>query len=159
MAEPVLLTKEGIEKLKQELEETEKELKGIAKELEKALEYGDLSENAEYLEAKEKQRIVSTRAQELKGLLRNAQLISEAEGKKKKGTVVEVGSTISLRNLTENDPTETFTIVGTMEADPFAGKISNESPVGQAVLGQKKGDIVKVAVPAGEHEYEIVEVK
>ncbi|PIS32338.1 transcription elongation factor GreA [Candidatus Peregrinibacteria bacterium CG08_land_8_20_14_0_20_41_10] len=159
MAEPVLLTKEGIEKLKQELEETEKELKGIAKELEKALEYGDLSENAEYLEAKEKQRIVSTRAQELKGLLRNAQLISEAEGKKKKGTVVEVGSTISLRNLTENDPTETFTIVGTMEADPFAGKISNESPVGQAVLGQKKGDIVKVAVPAGEHEYEIMEVK
>ena len=150
-----LITKDGLKKLVDELEilknEKRREVAGRIKE---AISYGDLSENAEYEEAKNEQAFVEGRILELEEKVKNAKIISDRQ---KITKTVQLGTTVHLRNLTKKkDDLEIYTIVGSTETDPFEGKISNESPVGSSLLDKKKGDMIKVVVPAGGVEYEIV---
>jgi transcription elongation factor GreA len=152
-----LITKEGLDKLMKELNHlkdvTRRE---VAVRIKEAISYGDLSENAEYEEAKNEQAFVEGRILELEGKVKNVKIIS---GKRKVTKTIGLGTTVHLRNLTKKkEDLEIYTIVGSTEADPFGGKISNESPVGSAVLDKQKGDEVKVAVPAGVVEYKIVKL-
>ena len=154
--EDTLVTKEGLKKLKEELEHLEKVRRGeVAQRLKEAISYGDLSENSEYEEAKNEQAFVEGRVLELQRKIKNAKIISEKEGKAKD---VNIGSTVTIRNLSEEEGEETYTIVGATEADPFDFKISNESPIGKALLSHVKGDTVKVPTPSGIIDYEIVKV-
>lgn len=146
MAEEVLLTKEG----KEELEKRLDYLKGvkraeITERIKEAREHGDLSENAEYDAAKTEQGLIEGEILEIEEKLKHAVIIKD--GNAKKG-VVSLGSKVDLQD-DETGEVETFEIVGTTEADVEAGKISNESPVGNALLGRKAGDNVKVQAPAG----------
>ncbi len=150
----LLLTEEGLKKLQDELEN----LKGparkeISERLKKSLTYGDLKENFEYQEAKESQALNESRILEIEEMLKNVEIVDENKVNK---TTVEIGNKVKIRNVTENDKPEEFTIVGTMEADPFNGKISNESPIGSSVIDKKVGDVFKVHTPAGDIEYELV---
>jgi len=147
-----LVTEEGLKKLKDELEflQTEKRHQ-VAERLKEAISYGDLSENSEYEEAKNEQAFVEGRIIELGEKIKNAKIITEKKGASK---TVEIGSTVELTNITK-DIKEKYTIVGSTEADPFNNKISNESPIGGALLERKKGDTVKVTVPGGLVEYKI----
>lgn len=162
MSKQLLLTEEGLKKLIEEL----KQLKEVKRKentdrLKKALSYGDLKENFEYQEAKEEQALIESRILDIEDMLKNVEMVvDKKESKTKKESVtVEVGNHVKLRNVTDNDEPVEYYIVGTMEADPLNGKISNESPVGTAVLEKKVGDIVKVATPAGEIEFEILSIK
>jgi len=152
-----LITKEGLDKLKEEakyLKETKR--KEVAARIKEAISYGDLSENSEYEEAKNEQAFVEGRILELDEKIKNAKLIS---GRKKVTKTVQLGTTVHLKNLTKGkDDLEVYTIVGSTEADPFAGNISNESPIGSALLDKEKGDKVKVVIPAGTVEYQIVKL-
>lgn len=153
----VLLTKEGLQKLKEELEYLQKtKRKEVADRLKEAISYGDLSENSEYEEAKNEQAFVEGRIIELEKKIKNAKIITEKHAKK---AAVQVGATVKVQNLSDKkaEP-ETYTIVGSTEADPLQHRISNESPVGEALLGKVKGDTVMVKVPAGEVEYKIVDL-
>ncbi len=152
-----LVTKEGYEKLVEELEELKNvKRKEVAARIKEAISYGDLSENSEYEEAKNEQAFVEGRILELEEKIKNAKIISD---KSKVTRTVQLGTTVHLKNITKKkDELEVYTIVGSTEADPFAGKISNESPVGSALLDRKKGDIIKAHVPAGTVEYEIVKL-
>ena len=146
MAEEVLLTKEGKEELEKRLEY----LKGvkraeITERIKEAREHGDLSENAEYDAAKTEQGLIEGEILEIEEKLKHAVIIKE--GNSKKG-VVSLGSKVDLVD-DETGEAQTFEIVGTTEADVEEGKISNESPVGNALLGRKAGDSVKVQAPAG----------
>lgn len=147
------VTPEGLEKLKSDLEylKTTKR-KDIASRIASAKELGDLSENAEYSDAKEEQALVETKILEMEENLRNVQLITKAKGSK---TVV-IGSRIVVVDAT--DKQFTFDVVGSNEADPAGGKISNESPLGKAFLGHKVGDQVLVAVPKGTITYTLKKV-
>lgn len=146
-------SREGLEKLKEEYEHRTGALRTeIAARIKEAKEQGDLSENAEYTEAKEAQSLNEGRVEELKTILDNAVLITGAQ----KGGTVSVGSTVKVQ---AGKDVREFTIVGATEADPAAGKISNESPLGAAFLGHKKGDTTTVRTPKGEAEYRILEVK
>jgi transcription elongation factor GreA len=157
----MLITKEGLKKLKEELEflKTTKRQE-IADRLKEAISYGDLSENAEYEEAKNDQAFIEGRILELEKQIKNAKIIAEgAPGKTSKGgKTIDIGSTVTVRNKTDDDEPETYTIVGSMEADPIDHKISNESPIGKALLGHEKGDTVDVDAPAGKFKYEIIKV-
>lgn len=146
-------SKEGLEKLKEEYENRTGPLRGeIAVRIKEAKEQGDLSENAEYTEAKEAQSLNEGRIEELKAILDNAVIISNGG----KSGIVTVGSHLTVQ--TGKDSRE-FTIVGAAEADPANGKISNESPLGAAFLGHKKGDKLSVRTPKGEVEYKITDVR
>ncbi len=152
-----LVTKEGLKKLKDELEHLKTVRRAeVAQRLREAISYGDLSENSEYEEAKNEQAFVEGRILELEGKIKNAKIISE--GKISKHKEVEIGCTVMLQNLTDGDEAERYTIVGSTEADPLDHKISNESPIGKAVLGRLKGDKVEIQSPSGIIEYEIVAV-
>lgn len=147
MAEEVLLTKEGKEELEKRLEF----LKGvkraeITERIKEAREHGDLSENAEYDAAKTEQGLIEGEILEIEEKLKHAVIIKD--GGNAKNGVVSLGSKVDLVD-DETGEVETFEIVGTTEADVEAGKISNESPVGNALLGRKAGDNVKVQAPAG----------
>jgi transcription elongation factor GreA len=156
--EQVLVTKDGLTKLKEELKHyKEVRRKEVAQRLKEAISYGDLSENSEYEEAKNEQAFVEGRIIELDKMVDNAEIISEAA--KSTDKVVQIGTTVTVQNITEKDEPETYTIVGSTEADPTAARISNESPIGSAILGKTKDDIVKVKVPAGLYEYRIMKVK
>jgi transcription elongation factor GreA len=157
--EDMLITKEGLKKLKEELDflKTTKRQE-IAQRLKEAISYGDLSENAEYEEAKNDQAFIEGRILELEKQVKNAKIISEAHIAKSKGSTIDIGSIVTVRNKTDGDDPETYTIVGSMEADPIEHKISNESPIGRALLGHSKGDTVEVAAPAGKFKYEIMKV-
>jgi len=159
-SEEVLITKEGLKKIKDELDELKSTKRGeIAARLKDAISYGDLSENAEYEEAKNEQAFVEGRILELEKQVKHARLITEHDIKKAaSGVSIEIGSIVTVRNKTDGDEPETYTIVGSMEADPIAHKISNESPVGRALLGHQKGDIVDVVAPAGKFKYEVQKV-
>ncbi len=153
----VLLTKEGLEKLKTELEylKTTKR-KEVAKRLKEAIAYGDLSENSEYEEAKNEQAFVEGRIIELEKMIKNAKIISD----KHDGDIkVQIGTTVTIENLTDKSKAETYTIVGSTEANSLNNKISNESPIGYSLIGKKKGEIVRVEVPAGVYEYKILDLK
>jgi transcription elongation factor GreA len=153
------VTKEGLKKLKDELENLKTvRRKEVAQRLKEAISYGDLSENSEYEEAKNEQAFVEGRIIELERKIKSAKIISEKEGGKKIGKEANIGSHVTIRNLSGDGEEQTFTIVGATEADPFDFKISNESPIGKALLSQTKGDIVSVQSPSGVAEYEIVKV-
>lgn len=151
-AKPTYLSKDGLEKLRAELEEMVTVRRPeIAQRIHDAKEHGDLTENAEYEDAKNEQAFVEGRIQTLETLIKNATLISETPATDH----VAIGSTVSVKGT---DGDEQFTIVGSAEAKPAAGRISNESPVGRALLGRKKGDKVVVKVPAGDFAYTIVDI-
>lgn len=153
-----LITKEGLEKLKEELNYLkEVKRKEVAERLKEAISYGDLSENAEYEEAKNEQAFVEGRIMELEEKIKFAKIIDE---KLKKGVVVQLGSHVIIQNLSSKSKAEEeFTIVGSTEADPLNHKISNVSPVGKALLDHRAGETVKVMAPSGFIEYKIVKVK
>ena len=146
------ISEEGLAKLRVELEElTNNKRQEIAQRIHDAKEHGDLAENAEYEDAKNEQAFVEGQIQRLEALVKNAVLIEGGHTTDH----VQVGSTVKVQ---DSDGTETFTIVGSTEASPAEGKISNESPVGHALLGKKKGDKVVVKVPAGDFAYKIVAI-
>lgn len=148
-----LVTKEGLKKLKEEYEHLRTvKRKEVAARIKEAISYGDLSENSEYEEAKNEQAFVEGRILELEEKIKHAKIIAEHKATK----TVQLGTTVHLKNLSKSKTEEeVYTIVGSTEADPFDGKISNESPVGSSLLDKKKGDTVKVVVPAGSVEYKI----
>jgi transcription elongation factor GreA len=150
---PTYLSREGLEKLRTELDEmTNVRRNEVAARIHDAKEHGDLSENAEYEDAKNEQAFVEGRIQTLEALIKNATIIDEKHSTEH----VQIGSTVSVES---DDGKETFTIVGSTEASPREGRISNESPVGRALLGRKKGDKVVVRVPAGDFSYTIVTIR
>lgn len=149
-----LVTKEGLQKLKEELDYLKNtKRKEVADRIKEAISYGDLSENSEYEEAKNEQAFVEGRIMELENKVKHAKIISEHQ----KTKTVQLGSTVSVKNVHKGDE-EVYTIVGSTEADPFAAKISNESPVGSSLLDKKKGDQIKVITPSGNIEYVITKI-
>lgn len=150
-----LITAEGLEELKKELEDLKLvKRKEISEKIRVALAFGDISENAEYDEAKNEQANVESRIAKLELLIKNAKIIKES---KQKG-IVSVGSKVKIKDL-EYDELMEYTIVGSAEADPFKGKISNVSPLGKSLLGKKIGEIIEVASPSGDViKYEIITV-
>jgi transcription elongation factor GreA len=152
---PRYLSKEGLEHLKVELEELKTTRRTeIAELLKRAKEFGDLSENAEYAEARETQAQVEQRIAELEALVKYAVVIEKGAGI---GGIAVVGSTVTLRQEKTKKEVK-YTIVGSNEADPANGMISNESPLGKAFLGHKEGDVVTIKTPGGSTAYEIVRV-
>jgi len=154
MANIQYMSAEGIEKLKEELNELKTvKRRELAQRIEEAKAMGDLSENAEYHEAKDALGFVEGRILEIEDLMKNVAVIENERGE---AGIVRVGSTV----VTEvKDKEKTFTIVGSNEADPLSGKISNESPIGEALIGGKAGDEVRVETPGGITLYTIKEVK
>lgn len=152
MSKKHLLTLEGLEKLKKELETlVNQRRKEVIERIQEAVAHGDLSENADYAQAKEEQAFIEGRIQELEEIIKNAEII-KSNGDR---GVVSVGSTVKLH---ANGQEKNYTIVGSNEANPAQGRISNESLVGQKLLGAKPGDKVEVETPAGKIEYEIMEI-
>ncbi|HSR88970.1 MAG TPA: transcription elongation factor GreA [Candidatus Udaeobacter sp.] len=148
------LTPQGLADLKKEFEELkDRKIPDIANLIDEAKQQGDLSENAEYQQAKEEMAWAQGRLQELQYLLDHAKVV---ESSKKTQGVVAVGNSITVKN---NAKTKLYTIVGPREADPLQGKISNESPLGEAFLGHKIGDKISVKTPAGTQIYEVLEIK
>jgi transcription elongation factor GreA len=147
------ISKNGLDRLRQELDEMLAVRRPeVAQRIHDAKEHGDLSENAEYEDAKNEQAFVEGRIQALESMIKNATLIDEHTSTDH----VQIGSTVK---VTGEDGEETFMIVGSAEARPSDGRISNESPVGRALLGRKKGDKVVVEVPAGDFSYSILEIR
>lgn len=147
-------TPEGLEKLKEEYKYRTEVLRGeIAKRLKEAKEEGDISENAGFDAAKEAQAVNEGRVEEIKATLENAKVFKGSSGK----STVDVGSGVKIESKEQGK--QEFVIVGAAESDPLKGFISNESPLGNAFLGKKKGDKVKVKTPKGEVEYKILDVK
>lgn len=150
-----LLTYEGLKKLEDELQDLKAvKRKEIAQKIKEAREQGDLSENAEYDAAKDEQRDIEARIEELEGILKNAEVVVEDEVDLDK---INVGCTIKVFDVTFDEEME-FKIVGSTEANSLEGKISNESPVGQALMGRKVGDIVDVETQAGTIQYKVLDI-
>ena len=153
-AKEVYITNEGLEKMKSELEYLKMEKRPeIIQALKEARALGDLSENAEYDAARAAQAEVENKITELETMIEHAVIISE-----KKTDKVSIGSCVKIKYVDDNEEEE-FTIVGSKEADPFDNKISNESPIAQALLNKKVKDIVSVDSPNGKYDVEILEIK
>jgi transcription elongation factor GreA len=153
MAGKQYLSKERFDELTAELAELKTTKRNeVAQRLKTAKEYGDLSENSEYAEAREEQSSVETRIAELGDLLKNAEILTKSKGI----DAVQVGSVIVVKKAGKE---MTYTVVGSYEADPLAGKISDESPLGKAFMGKKVGDKVNVDAPAGKITYEILKIE
>jgi transcription elongation factor GreA len=155
MSDETYLTADGAERLREELAE----LKGprrtdLAKRLRAAIQQGDLSENADYIAAKEEQGFLEGRIQELEYLLSNATIIEEHNGKRDK---VELGASVTVQE--QDFPPETYQLVGATEADPRNGRISNESPIGNALMGHKEGDTAVAKTPNGELQLKILKIE
>lgn len=149
----VMLTEEGYNKLVEKLNYLKSVRRiEIAERLKAAIALGDLSENSEYDDAKNEQAFLEGEIQDLEAKVRNSHIIQAGAG-----DVVQMGSKVRVKDV-EFDEEETFMIVGSTEADPDEGKISNESPLGQALLGQKSGSSITVKAPAGNIQYEILEI-
>lgn len=146
------ITAEGKKELEAELDELKSRRTEVAEKIANARDYGDLSENAEYDSAREEQAQVETRIADIEEILKNATLIKPKDG----ASSIQVGCTVVLQN---DGKKVTYTIVGPVEADPLDGKISNESPIGKALLGKKKGDTVEIETPKGSTSYKIVDLK
>ncbi|MFW6022539.1 MAG: transcription elongation factor GreA [Halanaerobiaceae bacterium] len=156
MLDEILLTQEGYTKLEKELNNlVNVKRREVAKRIKVAREFGDISENSEYDDAKNEQAFIEGRIKEVQNMLRNARIVKDDEIT---GDTVSLGTTVTLREL-ETDEDFSYTIVGSAEADPLNFKISNESPIGKAILGHKVGDSVKVEVPSGMMEYEILNIE
>lgn len=152
MGKEVLLTEEGLKKLKDELKVLKEDRrKEVIERIQEAVSHGDLSENADYAQAKEEQAFIEGRIMEIEEMLKNAQIIAHSANH----NIVSIGSTVTAK---VNGKEVKYTIVGANEANPAAGKISNESIVGKNLLGAKKGDRVPVESPAGKMEYEVVSI-
>lgn len=152
-AEDVMVTEEGYKKLKDELLSLETvKRREVAARLQEAIAYGDLSENSEYQEAKEEQAFTEGRILELLRKIKHAKIISDQHTSK-----VNLGSKVELQNITLKEK-ENYTIVGSTEVDPFAGKISNESPLGDAMLGKKEGYEFTLSAPEGKYDYKVVKI-
>ena len=150
------LTHDKLDKLKEELKMMrETKIPQTAKRIDEARQMGDLSENAEYHAAREEMSWLRSREKELVFIIDNSQIIEE-DDKKRAANVVSVGSTIVVK---VNDKKKEYHIVGAQEADPASGKISNESPLGQAFLGKEEGEKVEVHVPSGVQIYKIIEIR
>lgn len=155
MQKQVLLTDEGLKKLQAELDELKTvRRKEIAEKIKVALSYGDLSENSEYDDAKNEQAILEARIAEIDAVLKNAKLIDLSTINKE---LVHVGTKVKVLDCALNEEI-VFHIVGSNEADPLNGKISDESPVGKALVGAKAGDEVEVETPAGIDVYKVLEL-
>ncbi len=149
------ITLEGLERLKQELitlKNTKR--KDVLERIQIAKEYGDLSENAEYTDARDEQAFVEGRIAELEEFMKNAIIIKEQN----KNIGVNIGNIVKIKDKS-NKTVKEYEIVGSQESDPMSGKISNESPLGKAFLGHKVGETITVSLPKGVIEYEIVEIK
>ncbi|UEL49658.1 transcription elongation factor GreA [Terrisporobacter hibernicus] len=151
-----ILTQEGYNKIEEEVEylKTVKR-KEVAERIKVAISFGDLSENAEYDEAKNEQAQVEERIVKLENILRKAVIIDESQID---SNIVTIGSTVKVYDTDFEEEVE-YTIVGSAEADPYNGKISNESPVGSAFIGKHKGDNVEVQVPNGVAIYKILDIR
>ena len=150
MEQKVVLTFEGLQKLEAELNDLKiSKRKEVAQKIKEARAQGDLSENAEYDAAKDQQGEIESRISELEKMLRNAEVIDEDDAQE--------GNKVRLFDM-EFEEELTYTIVGSTEADPAEGRISNESPVGKALLGAQEGEVVKVEAPQGEMCFKILEI-
>ena len=151
-----LLTPEGLEKLKEEIQYLKSDKRReVAERIKHAREFGDISENSEYDDAKNEQAMLEQRIAQLEERLKRARLIEKEDVPK---GVVAVGTRVRLRDLDANETVE-YEIVGSAEANPAERKLSNESPVGKAIIGRKKGETVEVAAPRGSLKYKIMDVK
>ena len=152
----IILTAEGLEKLQNELDELKTvHRKEVNERIRQAKEYGDLSENAEYEDAKQEQAFIEGRIQKLELMIRNSRLIDESEYASDEA---HLGATVKVKDLKNNESYE-FHIVGSAEADPKVQRISNESPLGRALIGHKKGETVDVTTPRGVVKYKIESIK
>ena len=150
---PVLLTKEGLRQLQEELDVLVGVRRGeVAERIRQAREFGDIAENAEYTEAKNEQSLLEGRIQTLEAMVRNAVLI---EDEPRESGVVAVGARV---RVSLEDGEETYAIVGAAEADPLKGRISNESPLGRALLGHREGDEVEWTSPSGTSRVKILAI-
>ena len=145
------LTQSGVDELKAELEVLTAKRTGIADAIKTARELGDLAENAEYQSARAEQDRNETRIVDIENILQNVEIIKKPRGDSK----VQLGSIVKLKS---SGKTKEFQVVGTVEADPLSGKISDESPIGQALLGKKVGDTVEIATPADTSIYKVVAI-
>ena len=152
----IILTKEGYQQLKREIEDlSTRRRREIADRIKLAREFGDIAENAEYDTAKNEQAMLEARIAKLEERLAHARVIEKREISK---DVVSVGSTVRLRDVDAKQTME-YRVVGSAEANPAELKLSNESPVGKAIMGRKKGETVEVATPRGALKYKILEIK
>jgi transcription elongation factor GreA len=146
------LTQSGVNELRSELELLVPERTAIAGRIKTAREFGDLSENAEYQSARQEQEKNEARISEIEHILQNVEVITTPKGDSK----IQLGSSAKLKAVDGKE--KQFQVVGTVEADPLNGKISDESPLGQALLGKKVGDIVEIKTPAETRSYTVVEI-
>ena len=150
----IFLTKEGLAEVAAELDDLKQNVRPeVIGQIKEARAQGDLSENAEYHAARDRQGHVEARIKELEYLLDNATIIEET-----KSDVVTVGSTVEIKYIDDNE-VETYYIVGSTEADPFENKISNESPIAKGIMGKKKGAVVSIESPNGSYDIELVSIK
>lgn len=155
MVDQILLTKEGHEKIIQEHEELVSVKRAeVAERIKEAISYGDISENSEYDSAKNEQAELEERISKLENMLRRAKIIDENEVPR---DIVSVGVKVKVKNIATKEDAS-YIIVGSTEADPFEGKISNESSVGAALIGKRVGDQVEVHVPDGVVNYKVLEI-
>ena len=155
MSKEIILTDEGLRKLEEELEQLKTvKRKEIAEKIKEALSFGDLSENSEYDEAKNEQAFVEARILQLEATLKNVRVLDDDE---LNNEIVSVGSKVTLRDVEFDEKVE-YQIVGSTEADPADGKISDESPVGKGLIGHKLGETVVIEAPVGDIKYEILEI-
>ena len=155
MAKDIKITKEGLQKLKDELDYLKVEGRAeIAEKIKVARSFGDLSENSEYDEAKNDQSKLENRINEIEAIIKNHIIIDEGTTRSK---VVNIGTNVVVLDVELGEETE-YKIVGTAEADPMGGKISDESPIGAALLGHKEGETVVAETPQGELEFKIVKI-
>lgn len=163
-AKETILTAEGLRKLEDELENLRSvKRQEVAERIKVAISYGDISENSEYDDAKNEQAFIEGELQSLEKMLRSAKLIETCDANSE---TVGLGCTVTLKEVKEgktraanNGREMIYTIVGSAEADPGEARISNESPVGSAVLGQKVGQIVEVVAPAGRMKFKVVNIQ
>ncbi|MCK8828474.1 transcription elongation factor GreA [Natroniella acetigena] len=156
MNEKVIVSEDGLNKLREELEYLRgAKRREVAKRIKQALDFGDISENSEYDDAKNEQAFVEGRIKELEQMIRNAEVINKDEIDT---TKVSVGTTVTIKDLDEDEEFE-YSIVGSTESDPDEQRISNESPLGRTLLGNSVGDTVEVEAPVGVIKYEILAIK
>ena len=150
----IFLTKEGLNELQEELKDLkENKRPEVISQIKEARAQGDLSENAEYHAAKDKQGQIEARIKEIEYIIDNASIISGT-----KSSTIKIGSTVEIEYMDDKE-TETYQIVGSTEADPFENKISNESPIAVAIIGKKVGDVVSIESPNGSYDIKIVSIK
>ena len=156
MPKDVILTPQGLETLQRELDDLQTtKRREVAERIKEAREFGDISENSEYDDAKNEQMMLEQKIAQLEERLRSAQVVNPSE---LSTDLVRVGVTVNVKDEKTGD-SDKYTIVGSAEANPNEQKLSNESPVGKAIIGRKKGEVVEVAAPRGSLKYKILDIK